>query len=191
MIFTEAIQEHVACFERLAEISKPVMDAGQQMIESLRKGGKLLICGNGGSAADSQHFAAEVVGRFARERRPWPAIALNTDTAVITAVANDYAFKDIFARQVQGIGSRGDILIGLSTSGKSENIIRAVETARENHIETIALTGEPGGELSKLADLVIHAPSSRTPRIQELHAFILHFWAEMLENALRDGKDSS
>ena len=110
---------------------------------------------------------------------------------MITAVANDYAFKDIFARQVQGIGSRGDILIGLSTSGKSENIIRAVETARENHIETIALTGEPGGELSKLSDLVIHAPSSRTPRIQELRAFILHFWAEMLENALRDGKDSS
>lgn len=189
LMFIEAIQEHVECFGRLADINETVMNAGNQLTATLRKGGKLLICGNGGSAADSQHFAAEVVGRFAKERSAWPAIALNTDTSVITAVANDYSFNDIFARQVEGIGCTGDLLIGISTSGNSENVVRAARKAHEKTIGVIALLGEKDGKLSTLADLTIHAPSTNTPRIQEIHAFILHFWAEMIENTLCDGKD--
>jgi D-sedoheptulose 7-phosphate isomerase len=191
MTFTRALDDHLACFRKLADISEPVINAGNMLAAALKKGGKLLICGNGGSAADSQHFAAEVMGRFAKERRAWPAIALSTDTSVITAVANDYSFNDIFARQVEGIGSSGDLLIGISTSGNSENVVRAVEKARKKHIGIVALLGEKGGKLSTLADLAIHAPSTITPRIQEIHAFILHYWAEALENALCDGKDPS
>ena len=131
------------------------------------------------------------MGRFARERSAWPAIALNTDTSVITAVANDYSFNDIFARQVEGIGCTGDLLIGISTSGNSENVVRAAKKAREKNIAVIALLGEKSGKLSTLADLAIHAPSTSTPRIQEIHAFVLHFWAEMLENALCDEKETS
>ena len=190
MTFTKSVQEHVECFRRLADLNKTVKTAGNQIIATLRSGGKLLICGNGGSAADSQHFSAEVVGRFAKERRAWPAIALSTDTSVITAVANDYSFNDIFARQVEGIGCSGDLLIGISTSGNSENVVRAASKAHDKNMKVIALLGEKSGKLSRLADLAIHAPSANTPRIQEMHAFILHFWAEMLENSLCDGKDS-
>ena len=191
MTFTRALDDHLACFRELADISEPIITAGNMLVAALKKGGKLLICGNGGSAADSQHFAAEVVGRFAKERSAWPAIALNTDTSVITAVANDYSFNDIFSRQVEGIGCAGDLLIGISTSGNSENVIRAARKAHDKNIEVIALLGEKSGKLSTLADLTIHAPSIRTPRIQEIHAFILHFWAEMLENTLCDEKELS
>jgi D-sedoheptulose 7-phosphate isomerase len=189
MTFTQTLNDHLECFQDLADISEAIISAGKQCTTTLRSGGKLLICGNGGSAADSQHFAAEVVGRFAKERSAWPAIALNTDTSVITAVANDYSFNDIFARQVEGIGCTGDLLIGISTSGNSENVVRAARKAHEKNIEVIALLGEKSGKLSALADLTIHAPSTNTPRIQEIHAFILHFWAEMIENTLCAGKD--
>ena len=191
MTFSRALNDHLNCFQSLADIQKPIVTAGKLLATTLKKGGKLLICGNGGSAADSQHFAAEIVGRFAKERSAWPAIALNTDTSVITALANDYSFNDIFARQVEGIGSPGDVLIGISTSGNSENVIRAARKAREKQILVIALLGETSGQLSALADLTIHAPAASTPRIQESHAFILHVWAEMIEDALCNGKEAS
>lgn len=191
MTFIQALQDHAECFRKLADIKEAILNAGTQLTATLRSGGKLLICGNGGSAADSQHFAAEIVGRFAKERSAWPAIALNTDTSVITALANDYSFNDIFARQVEGIGSPGDVLIGISTSGNSENVIRAARKAREKQILVIALLGETSGQLSALADLAIHAPTASTPRIQESHAFILHVWAEMIEDALCNRKEAS
>jgi D-sedoheptulose 7-phosphate isomerase len=191
MTFTQALNDHLECFRNLADIREAITTAGKQLAATLRNGGKLLICGNGGSAADSQHFAAEIVGRFARERSAWPAIALSTNTSVITAVANDYSFNDIFARQVEGLGCTGDLLIGISTSGNSENVIRAAKMAREKNIAVIALLGKKSGQLSTFADLTIHAPSTSTPRIQEAHVFILHVWAEMLENNLCDGKEPS
>jgi D-sedoheptulose 7-phosphate isomerase len=191
MTFSRALNDHLNCFQSLADIQKPIVTAGKLLATTLKKGGKLLICGNGGSAADSQHFAAEIVGRFAKERSAWPAIALNTDTSVITALANDYSFNDIFARQVEGIGRPEDVLIGISTSGNSENVIRAARKAREKQILVIALLGETSGQLSALADLAIHAPAASTPRIQESHAFILHVWAEMIEDALCIGKEAS
>jgi D-sedoheptulose 7-phosphate isomerase len=186
MTFSKALKEHVECFTRLTDMGEPIITAANMLAAALKRGGKVLICGNGGSAADSQHFAAEILGRFEKERSAWPVIALNTDTSIITAVANDYSFDDIFSRQVQGVGCAGDILIGISTSGNSENVVRAVGSAAKKNISTIALVGETGGKLSTLVDLAIHAPSTRTPRIQEIHAFILHFWAEMIENELCD-----
>jgi D-sedoheptulose 7-phosphate isomerase len=191
MTFTQALNDHLECFRNLADTSEAITTAGERLTATLRSGGKLLICGNGGSAADSQHFAAEIVGRFAKERNAWPAIALNTDTSVITAVANDYSFSDIFARQVEGIGCSGDLLIVISTSGNSENVIRAAKKAREKNIAVIALLGENFGKLTALADLAVHAPSTSTPRIQESHAFILHLWAEMIEDSLCNGKEPS
>lgn len=189
MTFTRALDEHRQCFEKLAGMEAAVVDAGKRLISALENGGKLLICGNGGSAADSQHFAAEIVGRYAKERNAWPAIALTTDTSIITAVANDYAFDQVFARQVEGIGSPGDLLIGISTSGGSENVIQALKKAHEKNISTIALLGKNSGPLSQLAGMTIHAPATRTARIQEMHAFILHYWAEMVEDARCQGKD--
>lgn len=191
MTFAQALNEHLQCFERLSGIEEAVVSAAARLTAVLENGGKLLICGNGGSAADSQHFAAEIVGRFAKERQAWPAIALTTDTSILTAVANDYAFHQIFARQVEGIGSPGDLLIGISTSGNSENVIQAIKAAHHKNISTIALLGKHGGPISELAEWVIHAPATRTARIQEVHAFILHVWAEMIENTRGQGEPFS
>ena len=191
MDFKQTLGEHIDGFQRLADIAETIVAAGTHLAAALQKGNKILICGNGGSAADSQHFAAEIVGRFARERDAWPAIALTTDTSVLTALANDYSFSDVFARQIEAIGREGDILVGLSTSGNSENVIRAAGAARRMRIRTIALLGEKGGKLAALADTVIRVPVVRTARVQEAHAFVLHFWAETIENTLCGGKECS
>jgi len=191
MILTQALNDHLACFEKLHELSDPIITSARLLATVLKRGGKILICGNGGSAADSQHFAAEIVGRFAREREAWPAIALTTDTSIITAVANDYAFDAVFARQVEALGGRGDALIGLSTSGNSENVLRAAVSAHKKSMTVIALLGNRGGKMAALADTALRVPAIRTPRIQELHAFVLHVWAEMIEDILSGGKDPS
>ena len=191
MTFHQALNDHLSCFRDLADISSSIISAANLLAATLQKGGKILICGNGGSASDSQHFAAEIVGRFAMERDPWPAIAITTDTSIITAIANDYTFDDIFARQIDGIGAPGDILIALSTSGNSENVIKAAVTAGEKKIQVIALMGRHAGKLASFADTVIQAPAAQTPRIQEIHAFILHCWAEMVEDALINRKEPS
>ena len=186
---------------RVIEIIKESIDVKQKiltnsfLISEIRKvavacttafsrGNKVLFCGNGGSAADAQHLAAEFSGRFYFDRPPLPSEALHVNTSFLTAVANDYSYDEVYARLLQGVGKKGDVLIGLSTSGNSKNIIRAFQIAREMGISTIALTGESGGDLKELSDFLINVPSRDTPRIQESHIMIGHAICEMVESAL-------
>jgi len=155
-----------------------------EMIRALENGARLLICGNGGSAADSQHFAAELVGRFLRDRRPLPAIALSTDTSILTSVANDYSFDDVFSRQVEALGTLNDVLVVLSTSGNSPNIINAVNTAKSKQLLTIALLGKGGGKVAGLVDLALVVPSQRSQCIQQIHIAVIHMWCELIEDVL-------
>ncbi|MEG1555209.1 MAG: SIS domain-containing protein [Bacteroidales bacterium] len=154
------------------------------IVDSLCKGGKLHFCGNGGSAADAQHLAAELSGRFYIDREPLNAEALHCNTSYLTAVANDYGYEYIYSRLLKGTGKRGDVLVGLSTSGNSENMIKAFETAKEMEIITIALTGEEGGQLKNLSDILINIPSNCTPRIQECHTLVGHIICEGVEEKL-------
>ena len=149
--------------------------------EALSSGRKVLLCGNGGSAADAQHIAAELVGCYEKQRRSWPAIALTTDTSAITAVSNDLGYEQVFARQVAGLAQAGDVLIAISTSGKSKNVLRAAEAAREIGCKTIALTGATVDPLGSLCDVVVAVPSTRTSRVQEAHITIGHLWCEMVD----------
>jgi len=152
------------------------------IIDSLKNGGKILICGNGGSAADSQHFAAELVGRFKKDRKPLPAIALTTDTSILTAWSNDYSFDTVFSRQIQALGNKNDVLFAITTSGNSKNIIEAVKIAKEMGIFTISLTGNNGGRIKEIADISIIVPSSDTARIQQAHSVIIHILCNIIEN---------
>jgi len=183
-VFDKMLKEHMDCFKTLDELRDPINKAAHTIRSALMAGKKILICGNGGSASDAQHFAAEIVGRFTRERKAWPAIALTTDSSILTAVANDYGYDTIFARQVEGLGQPDDVLIGISTSGNSPNVIKALEQAQKIDMATVALTGNGGGTLADLADMAVKAPSDVTARIQEVHIFILHFWADTAEAAL-------
>jgi D-sedoheptulose 7-phosphate isomerase len=149
--------------------------------QSLCDGNKIMFCGNGGSAADAQHLAAELSGRFYRDRKPLAAEALTVNTSYLTAVANDYSFEEIYARLVEGSGNEGDVLIGLSTSGNSENVIRAFQAAHRKGIITVGLTGETGGNLAGISDFIIKVPSIDTPRIQEAHILIGHIICEFIE----------
>jgi D-sedoheptulose 7-phosphate isomerase len=161
-----------------------ILETAQLMIQAINAGGKLLICGNGGSAADAQHFAAEMIGRLRRDRDPIGAIALTTDSSNLTAIGNDYSFDDVFWRQVQSLGSENDILIGLSTSGNSMNVIKAVESAKKKNIKTIALLGKDGGALSDLVDAALVVPAQSSMRIQEVHITVVHMWCELIEDAI-------
>ena len=152
--------------------------------EALKGGKKILLCGNGGSAADAQHIAAELVGRYEQERRAFPAIALTTDTSALTAVSNDYGYEGVFARQVEALAAPGDVLIAISTSGKSPSIIKAADQARSMGCKAIALTGCSGEPLSSHCDLVVLVPSSRTSRVQEGHITIGHLWCELVDRKL-------
>jgi len=151
---------------------------------SLAAGGKLLIAGNGGSAADAQHIAAELTGRFVRERKPLPAIALHANTSALTAIGNDYGYEQVFARELSALASPGDVLLAISTSGNSKNILRAIEAARSKKLAVIGLTGESGGHLRAACDLCLCVPSKSTARIQEMHITIGHAICELLEEAL-------
>jgi D-sedoheptulose 7-phosphate isomerase len=164
-----------------------IFEAAGLIIRCLRAGGKLLFFGNGGSAADAQHLAAEFIGRFVRERAGLPAIALTTDSSILTAVGNDYGFDQIFARQVQALGRPGDVAIAISTSGNSPNIIEAVKAARKGYLKTIGLSGKDGGLLATEADVVITIASTSTARIQECHITIGHLLCELTEEALAEG----
>jgi D-sedoheptulose 7-phosphate isomerase len=146
--------------------------------------GRVLVFGNGGSAAEAQHFAAELVGRFVAERQPLAAMALTTDTSILTAVGNDYAFDAVFARQVEALGRRGDVAVGLSTSGRSPNVIAALRAARARGLGTVALTGRDGGEMGSLADVHVNVPEQSTARIQEAHLTILHIFCELIDRAI-------
>jgi D-sedoheptulose 7-phosphate isomerase len=178
------IDAHVQCLESLKAMAPALEKAGADMLQCLLGGGKLLICGNGGSASDAQHFAAEIVGRFEKERRAFPAVALSTDTSILTAVGNDYGYDEVFARQVDGLGRPGDLLIGISTSGHSQNVIRAVRRAQAISMQTIGLLGKDGGTLKTQVDQAIVVGNQTTTRIQEAHIFILHYWAWQIENGL-------
>ena len=158
-----------------------IEESGQLICDALESGKKILICGNGGSAADAQHIAAELIGYYESQRRSWPAIALTTDTSALTAVSNDLGFEHVFARQVAGLAQPGDVLIAITTSGKSKNVLRAVEQAKESGCKIIALVGASAETLASLSDVVVTVPASRTSRVQEAHITIGHLWCEIVD----------
>ena len=164
-----------------------VAQAAELLIECLRGGHKMLLCGNGGSAADSQHVACEMVGRFQVDRRALAAIALTTNSSILTAIANDYDYEQVFLRQVQALGQAGDVLLALSTSGNTLNVLKAADAARSQGLKVIALTGETGGQLKNLSDCVIAVPSTVTAHVQEVHITVLHVLCELVEKALVQG----
>ena len=168
-------------------LAQPISEAVELMFTALSNGNKILACGNGGSAADCQHFAAELVGRFERERLPLPALALTTDTSILTAVGNDYSFNEIFSKQVQAFGQAGDVLLALSTSGNSANVLAAVDAALERDMRIVALTGKGGGAIGQQltdADVHICVPHDRTARIQEVHLLTIHCLCDGIDVAL-------
>ena len=183
-LLRSGLEEHMEVFRRLETLAPIIQDAAALVAGALRQGGKLMLCGNGGSAADSQHLAAELTGRFVKDRRPLAAVALSTDTSALTCIANDYSFDDVFSRQVTGLGRKGDCLIAISTSGNSRNVMRAAEAARAAGIHVIGLLGRDGGALRALCDIAIVVPSATTARIQEAHIFIGHTLCAMVEEAL-------
>jgi D-sedoheptulose 7-phosphate isomerase len=172
-----------AAHERQAANVGKVVEAADAMASALKAGNKVLVFGNGGSAAGAQHFAAEFVGRYEAERRGWPVIALTTDPSIVTAVGNDYGFDRVFARQIEAMGSSGDVAFGISTSGNSPNVLRAFEAAKAAGLTTIALTGR-GGEAAKAVKIHLGVNEERTPRIQEVHTTVLHVICELVEQEL-------
>jgi D-sedoheptulose 7-phosphate isomerase len=161
-----------------------VMQVAMQIVKSLERGGKVFFFGNGGSAADAQHLAAEFTGRFLKERRALPALALSVNSSSLTAIGNDYGFDIVFARQLEALGREGDVAVGISTSGNSPNVMRAMETANSKSIFSVALTGKSGGTLKNIADCTICIPSEETPRIQECHILTGHLICELVEEVL-------
>ncbi len=180
-----ALTEAIALHERVrAGGMDATVAAADAIVASLRKGGKVLVFGNGGSAADAAHAAAELVGRFRRERPAYPAVALTTDGSVVTSIANDYGYDRVFARQVEALGRPGDIALAITTSGESTNVVRALETARALQLTSIALTGRDGGSAGRVADVHVNVPSESTPRVQELHRTLLHVICDLVETEL-------
>jgi len=173
---------HMAMFNALAPLFPTINDVGIAMQNTIQNGGKILIMGNGGSAADSQHIAAEIVGRFKKERKGMPAIALTTDTSILTSVGNDYGYDYIFARQIEALCRPEDLVIGITTSGNSANVVRAIEAAKVIGATTVGLTGGTGGKLKDLCDFNLVMPSNVTARIQETHIFVGHSLCEILES---------
>lgn len=183
----EAIQQSIAAKNAILG-SEPLLSAIQQsadiIVSSLQQGGKIHFCGNGGSAADAQHLAAELSGRFYFDRPPLNAEALHCNTSYLTAVANDYGYDLVYSRLIRGTGKKGDVLIGISTSGNSSNILKAYETCRQMGITTISLTGASGGKMKDMSDILINVPSTDTPRIQESHIMVGHIICELVETTL-------
>ena len=180
-LFLKSIQDHAKVIDQLKLQQELFENVAHHMIGAIRDGKKVLWCGNGGSAADSQHLAAELVGRFRRERRAWPSIALTTDTSILTAVGNDYGYDAIFARQVEALCQAGDVLVGLSTSGNSPNVCNAIQCARSIGAYTVGMTGEDGGQLAAMADLCLRVASRSTARIQECHILFGHLLCDRME----------
>jgi D-sedoheptulose 7-phosphate isomerase len=183
----KTIQESIAAKTHLLHddaLTSRIEKAADIIIRTLRQKGKILVCGNGGSAADSQHFAAELIGRFQKERRAYAAVALSTDTSALTALGNDYSFDIVFQRQVEALGTPKDLLLAISTSGNAKNVIAAVKEAKKRKMATIGLTGKDGGVLAKTAGLTLIMPASITARIQECHILVIHILCELIETAL-------
>lgn len=182
-----SVREHIALAERLlAELPELFAASAEALIVCLRGGGKVLLCGNGGSAADAQHFAAELVGRFEAERSGLPAIALTTDTSALTAIGNDYGFEQLFSRQVEALAQPGDLLVGISTSGHSPNVCRAIEKGKQLGCTTLGLLGRDGGRIASVVDHALVVPAERTARIQEMHLLLIHLLCEAVDAAFRD-----
>ncbi|MBW8189499.1 phosphoheptose isomerase [Neiella marina] len=182
--FTESIQTKIAAAEALPEA---IQQAGTHMSQALLNGNKILTCGNGGSAGDAQHFSSELLNRFEKERPGLPAMALTTDSSTVTSIANDYSYDEIFSKQVRALGQPGDILLAISTSGNSRNVIKAMEAAVSRDMKIIALTGKDGGEMAGLLsqnDTEVRVPSERTARIQEVHLLVIHCLCDLIDNTL-------
>ena len=186
--FVSHFRDAIALYEQCAQsMSAPTAAAAEALFIALSGNGKILACGNGGSAADAQHFVAELVGRFERERLPLAAVALNTDTSILTAVANDYGYEQVFARQVSALGQPGDVLVAISTSGNSPSVIRAVQAAQERDMTVIALTGKGGGQIGDMLgshDFHLCVPHERTMRIQEVHGLLVHLVCDGIDAQL-------
>ena len=178
------LAEAARSFAAVVEVADQVEAAAAAICAALAQGNKVLFCGNGGSAADSQHLAAELVGRFVKERDALPAIALTVDTSALTAIANDYGFDTVFARQVRGLGRAGDVLVGLSTSGRSANVLAAMEAAKAQGLVTVAMTGAKESPMSELADIAIRVPATVTARIQEMHIAIGHTLCAIVDDTV-------
>ena len=181
----EIVRKSIAAHERLLNGSLPILvQVAQVLVRAIRTGRKILLFGNGGSAADAQHVAGELIGRFSRESEPWPAVALTTDSSVLTAVGNDWEFAEIFARQVRALARPSDIVVGISTSGRSPNVLRGLQAGRALDAITVGFTGANGGEIRDHADVCFRAPTDSTPRIQELHLLAWHAICELVESEL-------
>ncbi|MGR8941531.1 MAG: D-sedoheptulose-7-phosphate isomerase [Gammaproteobacteria bacterium] len=184
--FMAELEQHQAMIEKLRTRAEVIEAAGGLLIDTLKLGGKILLCGNGGSAADSQHIAAEFVVRYEKHRRPLAAIALTTDTSILTAHSNDYHFDSVYARQVEALGNENDCLIAISTSGCSKNVLNAADAAIEKGMAVIGLTGAGGGMLAGIATMSVIVPEQVTARIQEAHILIGHWWCGLVEEAFSD-----
>lgn len=179
---SSAITEHVKVLQQVEALLEPIEQAVTLIDTAFKQKKKVLSCGNGGSASDSQHFASELTGRFEADRKGYPAFSLTTDTSALTAIGNDYGFNRVFARQLESIGQADDVLLVISTSGNSENLIETVSQAKKQNIKTIGLLGRDGGKLGQLVDVPIIVNGNRTSRIQEAHIFVLHFICQHFEN---------
>lgn len=183
-LFTHNLAEHRALFLQLDSLGAPILAAGRKAASALQSANKLMFCGNGGSAADSQHLASELTGRFIKDRRPLAALSLTTDSSALTCIGNDYAFDEVFARQVAGLGRPGDVLVAISTSGNSRNVVRAAEEAKRIGMPVVGLLGRDGGVLKAMCDVAIVVPSDVTARIQEAHILIGHTLCGLIEAEL-------
>lgn len=181
-LFSSVITEHLAVIQTLQKETSAIEAAGALIIKTFHNKKKILLCGNGGSASDCQHIAAEFMVRYVNERRPLPAIALTTDTSILTAHPNDFEFDTVFSRQVESLGNEGDCLIAISTSGNSSNIIEAVKMAQHKKMNTLVLSGRTGGKLATLSQHIVTVPSDVTARIQEAHILIGHWWCQLADD---------
>jgi len=178
------IRESIAVQEQLIGAAQLIADAARLIIATMRNGGKLIVFGNGGSAADAQHLSAELVGRYRQDRKAFPAIALTTDSSALTSISNDYGFDAIFSRQLEAIGKPGDVVVAISTSGNSPNVLNAIAAAKKLGISSIGLTGKSGGKLRSSVEVCLSVPSDSTPRIQEAHGLVIHILSGLIESAL-------
>ncbi|MEZ4706684.1 MAG: D-sedoheptulose 7-phosphate isomerase [Caldilineaceae bacterium] len=184
-IIKEGFQDDIAIKQRILSEQLSILNMiAQELLRALDLGKKIIVFGNGGSAADSQHIAGELVGKFSKVRRALPCIALTTDSAILTSISNDFGYAHVFARQLEALGSPGDVVLGISTSGNSENVVRGLETAAAMELTTIGFTGRDGGQIERIVDLCFCVPSYQTPRIQEAHMAVAHAMCEFIENRI-------
>ncbi len=187
-VFQHAHREHLQVFAALESLSAPIEQMAAVLASALKAGNKIMWCGNGGSAADAQHLAAELTGRFVKDRIPLAGLALATDASALTCIGNDFGFDAVFERQVIALGRPGDCLVGISTSGQSPNVLRAIDAAKARGITTLGLSGRDGGQLAQRCDHCLIVPSATTARIQEAHIFVGHLWCTLIEQSLGVGQ---